>query len=123
MGWLFNSGCHTRQNIVDDLLGMYSTNDWRVMAHGSTAYGRRLWMCVQHPESNRGKSFILLCLLGVNDGYWGYKDVDESMGPYYYDCPAKVLKVADDATSKYAKEWREGVATYREQRKARRVRA
>ena len=95
---------------------MYSKDDWRVVAHGSTAYGRRLWMCIQHPKSNGGKSFIQLCLLDSHDGCWGYKDIDESMGPCYYDCPAKVIEAADEATTEYAKEWRRGVTIHNARR-------
>lgn len=35
-----------------------------------------------------------------------YKDMDETMGPYYYDCPAKILDLLTPTESEYANEWR-----------------
>lgn len=43
------------------------------------------------------------------DGYgFCYKDMDESMGPCYYDCPAKVLDLLTPTLTehKYARAWR-----------------
>lgn len=106
MGWLYKWACPTRKHIVDDLVGQYSTNGWEILEKGSTAYGRRLWMCMRHPQSNGGKSFVVLFLLGSSDGYWGYKDIDETMGPYQWDCPAKVLDAADPPANEWATKWR-----------------
>ena len=41
------------------------------------------------------------------DGFnFGYKDMDESMGPYYYNCPASILDLLTEAKSNSAIEWR-----------------
>ena len=43
-----------------------------------------------------------------NDYYnFSYKDMDESMGPGYYDCPESILKLLSPTENKYALEWRE----------------
>ena len=51
---------------------------------------------------------------------WGYKDMEESMHPYYYSCPLGYLELVPVACEK----WREGVRSYHarlaERRKARR---
>lgn len=52
----------------------------------------------------------IVCALDYkpNDYYnFGYKDMDESMGPYYYDCPERILKLLTPTEHEWAKEWRE----------------
>ncbi|MCA9380929.1 hypothetical protein KC678_01565, partial [Candidatus Dojkabacteria bacterium] len=39
---------------------------------------------------------------------WGYKDMDESMHPYYYNCPLSFL----DMTPVACEEWRQHVRNY-----------
>ena len=36
-----------------------------------------------------------------------YKDMDETMGPNYYDCPLSILKLLSDTDHKWAIEWRQ----------------
>lgn len=38
---------------------------------------------------------------------FGYKIMDESMGPYYYDCPINILNLLSDTDDEYAIKWRE----------------
>lgn len=38
---------------------------------------------------------------------WGYKDMDETMGPFSYDCPASILALLTPTDNKNANEWRE----------------
>ena len=42
-----------------------------------------------------------------DDTIWGYKDMDETEHPYYYDCPAGVLSLLTPTDNKCANEWRE----------------
>lgn len=52
---------------------------------------------------------FLTCGRVKHDGcIWGYKDMDETMHPYYYDCPASILALLTPTDSKCANEWREG---------------
>lgn len=44
----------------------------------------------------------------VKDYYnFGYKDMDETMGPYSYDCPKAILEKLTPTTNEYALKWRE----------------
>jgi hypothetical protein len=38
---------------------------------------------------------------------FGVKAMDETVGPCYYDCPARILNLLTDTESEYAKSWRE----------------
>jgi len=44
---------------------------------------------------------------------WGYKDMDESCGPYYFNCPFSYLKMVPCANVR----WRIGVSCYHIERK------
>ncbi len=55
--------------------------------------------------------FALICLIHYDrhdhDGYiFGYKDMDESMQPYEYDCPESILKLLTQTESANALAWR-----------------
>lgn len=51
---------------------------------------------------------FLTCGRTRNDGcIWGYKDMDETMGPCESKCPASILALLTPTDSKYANEWRE----------------
>lgn len=62
--------------------------------------------------SGKKEVVALVCLLQFNpkarDGYnFGYKDMDETMGPYQCDCPERILKLLTPTDYEYAKKWRE----------------
>lgn len=51
---------------------------------------------------------FLTCGKTKNDGcIWGYKDMDETMGPNESKCPASILALLTPTDSKWANEWRE----------------
>jgi hypothetical protein len=43
---------------------------------------------------------------------WGYKDMEESMHPYYYSCPLSYLELVPIDQYGGNAEWREGVRRY-----------
>lgn len=60
------------------------------------------------PESEQ-TVFGIVFLTGTNvkDYFsFGYKDMDESMCPYYFDCPAGILKLLSPTDNESANEWR-----------------
>ena len=42
---------------------------------------------------------------------FSYKDMDESVNPYYYNCPARIMKIVEQSEpcNDWSKEWRETV--------------
>lgn len=59
--------------------------------------------------------------LNGEDGFrFGYKDMEESMNPFYYDCPIGILNLLTETDSEYANKWRKGVREYHEKQKKRR---
>jgi hypothetical protein len=51
--------------------------------------------------------------------YWGYKDIDETMGPVELSCPESYLTMCTAPESDYAYQWRQRV--YKKAQKARRM--
>jgi hypothetical protein len=108
MGWLY--GWDTRKQLVDHLI---KGNGVTTLKH--CFKGNNLW-AVQEGYKSDGTPirFIGLYLLrgsnGSRDG-WGYKDMDESAGPYYFNCPLSYLDMVA-CPGGHATEWREGVRAY-----------
>lgn len=58
-------------------------------------------------KTRAGHTIALVCAIRYApkdpQGYnFGYKDMEESMGPYYYDCPAKILNMLSPVDIAYA---------------------
>lgn len=50
---------------------------------------------------------VMLTSTNMKDYYnFSYKGLDETMLPYYYDCPISILKVLSETNNESAKEWR-----------------
>jgi len=112
MGWLYSNG--TRKDNIRRITDVQYTASGEV--HSKTLRyclrGNNLWalteLCVG-PEA--GQKYITLYLLR-KDHYgegWGYKSIDESCGPCYYNCPKSYIKEASEPINQYAAEWREAV--------------
>ena len=68
---------------------------------------RRVWAAITRFQTGSKNGFGNFC----------YKDMDETCGPYYYDCPMKILNLLTETESEYANNWRENVRLYHEKRK------
>ena len=117
MGWLF--GWDSRQELVDHLLKEALTfkgpsSEHRVVAH--TCVGNNLWAVCERwfpPAPGRPEKsyrYVLLCMMqrAGSPPDWGYKDVDEDMGPTEVSCPLKYLALAplSEHQGEYARAWR-----------------
>ena len=100
MGWLYTQG-FDKSRLVADLRKQLEKKLIK-----STVVGNCFWALI---NSESHGVIILLCLLqsGRQDG-WGYKDMDESMHPYYYSCPLNYLEKAPVACQK----WRDWVVKF-----------
>ena len=68
--------------------------------------------CQSYTADGPEQTFAIICLIKWNpaarDGYlFAYKDQDEMMGPYKYDCPASILDLLGPPGNDYAAQWRE----------------
>ena len=126
MGWLFTYG-RTRKGLIaeraanwertaDDGLAVKST----CLAHcyRGGRFSGVLWAVWERTFTKDGQTaqpterWITCDLLRYRDGGWGYKDMDESMHPYFYSCPLGYLKMVPIDQFGGNAEWREGVRHY-----------
>ncbi len=105
MGWLFGYRNTTDiKNDVNAMRGSLTLVDQKV-----TNYGRHIWSLY---ETQVGERFINLDLCRKTDGEWGYKDMDESMGPFCYDCPLDLIRKAGPTKHHTAQTWRDAVESF-----------
>ena len=100
MGWLFGYSWHTKKELIDHLVNNFKFSDTAV--RGNVLYGvaptirnvtDNFGDIIQNPD---GGKVIIICLLSCdrsNRNYpmWGYKDMDEGMYPYQFNCPERIL--------------------------------
>ena len=81
--------------------------------HGSTYYA-----AVKDYDSNSVFGMVILTQKG-NDlhGNFGFKAMNETCGPYYYDCSQKILDLLTPTNDLWANEWREGCKERLEQKR------
>jgi len=122
MGWLYMSraslGGHQSAKSYLDAQFTYErpqedggSRGLRVLA--SACPGNRVYYAAAQVIENGvgGKVFAIICLVRWNsrdkEGYvFGYKDMEESMGPCEAHCPAAILDLLTSTTNQHALEWR-----------------
>ena len=121
MGWTWTNATTTRNGKIDrkaECDRLMNDEMFRLeksIMIGSTYYGavtriakRENDQIVLLPESEQYTfGVVYLTSTNIKDYYnFGYKDMDESCGPCYYDCPKSILNLLSPTDNKYALEWR-----------------
>jgi hypothetical protein len=106
MGTYITPGA-TLKETIDEVLA-----DYRVKP-GEHAFdeGRCLWFVVHvtgNPARPEGYPIIALALLTPQGD--GYKPMDETMGPYFWSCPKRLLELVPDPREGYSTQWRARMA-------------
>lgn len=115
MGWLFSSRWENQKAVETHLIEQLTHSD-QVVLDTSSCWGEFYALC----ERN-GERFIIVCLIkGTKASRYkcaefGYKDMTESCGPYYFNCPERILSKSTDM-SESAVEWREKCRTVRKEK-------
>lgn len=104
MGWTFYhrpAGQTDRQHFESEL-GL-AKRDLKILE--SATKNGTFYAAVQDPD---GSVWALVILIQRVRGEYnfGYKDMDETVGPAVHDCPAKVLDLLTPTDSQWANEWR-----------------
>jgi hypothetical protein len=97
MGWLYNTHPQSKDSFVKETLERNFPVGSRLCLLDHSVRGGRLWVLIQ-PDGHEPVIGLFL-LERDSDGCWGRKDMDESMGPYYYDCPLRWLERAPEPPS------------------------
>lgn len=56
---------------------------------------------------DNGKVWAAIFLTSVENSMFYYKNMDETYGPDYYDCPKSILNLLTETTNEYALNWRQ----------------
>lgn len=75
-----------------------------------------------HKETGERRVWAAVFLLGYcpkSEHNFGYKDMDESMGPWETECPERILDLLTPTESGYANDWRTRCRAYHAARRAR----
>jgi len=107
MGTLVLNNIRSRKEMIQYLTTRDTSDGYDVLDH--SAKGNILYTLERHPDGYR---FIGVYKMSgptarersEGEYGWGYKAMDESVGPVYYDCPERILKQSD-VEDRYG--WRE----------------
>src|SRR4051812_31389516 len=76
-------------------------------AERHTVNGNNLWAIGQTERDGKPFRYVILFKLVPDTWGWGYKPINEDMGPCYYDCPLEYVKAVEEfAPMSFAEEWR-----------------
>lgn len=122
MGWLYmprsSMGGHASAKAYLDAQFTYDRPHDDGSSHGlkvlaSSCPGNRVYYAATQVLTNgiAGEVFAIVCLVRWNprdkEGHvFGYKDMEESMGPCEDDCPAHILDLLTPTESENALDWR-----------------
>ncbi len=105
MGWTFSPSWNTKEKLVETLKRDFPAGSkHRLVVEERTNI---LWSVAPF----RGSTIIVCDLLEPSPNGWGYKSMDELMGPYYYSCPLEFLEETDNSSFKN-EQWRLNVIQY-----------
>ena len=115
MGWSFSYVDVGRKAHIESLTSKRRFGeDYEPLEH--RVVGNNVWQLVLYKPT--GRKLITLDLIAKErGGGWGYKGLDEDMGPCEVNCPLSLLNKASPVTEGYAVEWREKVRAYHARRK------
>lgn len=114
MGWLFmrDMGGHATPRAYLDNQFTYEREHHRLTVLASSMVRSTYYAACERLEANGDRQvFAIICLTktstGARDGCtFGYKDMDETVGPYESDCPAAILDELTETEYPHAIEWR-----------------
>ncbi len=136
MGWLFIPGSTRRGLIAERTQGWQRASNEMLVESKCLAncfrggrFSGVLWSVWEQTFTKDGQevepkqSWIQCDLLQYNKSSegWGYKDIDESMHPYFYSCPLGYLEMVPIEQFGGNEEWRVGVRSYHQRAKEKRT--
>jgi hypothetical protein len=117
MGWLeYHASCY-KNGKVDRKAEMDSKYNWedesrKVEVLKSSMVGSTYYAAVKMLNETTGYENVsaVVCLTSTNNKDYfnfAYKDMDETMGPFKYDCPKGILDLLTPTENEYALQWRQ----------------
>ncbi len=108
MGWLFTQG-QSRRQLIEHLTADFEIADRKNRTFKRYCSGNTLFAVHEIIRKDSGEimRYIGVYLMQNDKKFgWGYKDMDESFGPYQYGCPLSFFDLVPDPGG-YATAWRQ----------------
>lgn len=101
-----------KREMDEEIFREWETPDGNCKLIKSAMYGSTYYGAIQKTNSRTKESevFAVVVLTSVENNKFfnmSYKDMDETMLPFYYDCPESILKLLTPTDNKNANIWRE----------------
>ena len=116
MGWTEYHATYYKNGKVDrkaelDVMYNWEDENRKVEVLKSSMVGSTYYAAIKSLNKTNGYERICaaICLTSTNmkDYYnFAYKDMDETCGPYQYDCPKGILDLLSPTDNEYANAWR-----------------
>jgi len=129
MGWTYPHGVNRKQLIAQRVEGWERDTDEMLVrstclkhCYRGGVFSGVLWTVWERTFTTEDKEvqpterWIQCDLLRCDRGEWGYKDMEESMGPYYFSCPLGYLELVPIDRFGGNAEWREEVIEHHRRR-------
>lgn len=119
MGWLSTYVGYTKKSRKDLYREFVETSTWKldyIEEKGSTLF-------VVYKNTKTNKKFCGVVLTQIKNGEFSNKEIAISSCPYSFNCSKKFLNMVmeiEDTSSKYVKDWLDGVNEYNEKSKNKR---
>lgn len=117
MGWTETIARHYKNGKVDRKAEIADIFNDKYEIIKSTLVGSVWYGAVKHDN----EVFGCVILTSVRNEDWakwfGYKDMDETMGPYYFDCPDSILNLLTPTDNEQANIWRDKCRKYTKKKK------
>lgn len=114
MGWTSYFATHYKNGKLDkkaELDEEFSSHNQKILK--SQMVGSTYFAAIQNEFTK--ETWAAIILTRTQNGEFFYKDMDETVGPYNYNCPKAILKVLSPTENKLANEWREKCYEYHKQ--------
>jgi hypothetical protein len=127
MGWtFFNAGGKPSEIITREFTQTPSDtypSEFKVLDQSMRG---RVWYGVIQSTNPEGikRVYGMIVLWTLRRGEFGYKELSEDMGPYYYDAPLRIVNLLDRLSpepSGLSLKWRQSVREYHSRMKVKKV--
>jgi hypothetical protein len=114
MGWLTDFS--SRKELIRHLtqtesqINKETLEEHKLVTHKQVFKGNNMWTIQEWfvNDKPQGKFIVLYMMVNHGKGGWGYKGVEETCGPTYYNCPVSWFDEVH-TTNETATEWRKEV--------------
>lgn len=106
MGWDGADDWNTITDVKNDIRASVARAGHKILGEAGSAEFWYVIECAETPYTKAGERLLLLSLIERRGRSYMKKDMDESMFPYYYKCPDRLLALVGEPKTEDAKKWR-----------------